>query len=316
MKLGFVRILILIVALSAMSALAKPIQILNMDLSRDEVVVTNDESRKLEDGDKICFYRGKIEIGCGQVISLTPFDATVKLLNHSSDIRTERTEKNSPTESYVELVFEKIELQKNDRAEFKGAAEKTQADLTNQTLLEGLVQLRRSVASQRDNLYGKEDLMLETEKRILDYDSNFDHRLMSNVSVGVNYIFPTVSYQQRVLDNIILSVTPTLVNTPAGSGNVGGYGMYVSLNHYGIEAFHGDWLQIGAGFMKLTSGDAHWNSPAILATAGWRWYFDGGINFGTGVGIQYFLTRKPATASSVDFSGLLPSVIMDLGFAF
>lgn len=316
MRLGFKTLLLFVVALPATFALAKPIQILNMDLSRDEVIVTNDDSRKLEDGDKICFYRGQVEVGCGQVISLTPFDATVKLLNHSGDIHTARTEKNNATESYVELVFEKIEVQKTDRAVFKGAAEKTQADLTNQTLLEGLVQLRRSVASQRDNLYGKEDLMIETEKRILDYDSNFDHRLMSNISLGVNYIFPTVSYQQRVMDNIILSVTPTIVNTPAGNGNVGGYGMYVTLNHYGIEAFHGDWLQLGAGFMKLSSGDAHWNSPALIATAGWRWFFDGGINFGTGIGLQYFLNRKPANAASVDFSGLLPSVIMDLGFAF
>lgn len=316
MKLDLQRLVFFVATMVTSLSFAKQIQILNMDLSRDEVVITNDESRKLEDGDKICFYRGTVEIGCGQVIAVTPFDATVKLLTSSSDIHTARTEKNSPTESYVELVFERIEIQKSDRAEFKGAAEKTQADLTNQTLLEGLVQLRRSVASQRDNLYGKEDLIIETEKKILDYDSNLDHRLMSNIAVGVNYIFPMVSYQQRITDNLILSVSPTLVNTPAGNGNVGGFGTYVTLNHYGIEAFHGDWIQLGAGFMKLTSGDAHWNSPAILTTAGWRWFFDGGVNFGLGLGLQYFLNRKPATAASVDFSGLLPSVIMDLGFAF
>lgn len=287
-----------------------------MDLSRDEVLITNDDARKLEDGDKICFYRQAIEIACGLVITTSPFDATVKLAGLGEQINTKKTEKNSDTESYVELVFEKIEVLKSDRPVFKGAAEKTSADITNNTLLEGLVELRRSVASTRDNLYGKEDLMIETERRILDYDSNFDHHLMSNITAGVNYIFPTVSYQQSLFDNIVLGLTPTLVNTPSGNGTVTGFGMYVSMNHYGIEAFHGDWIQLGAGFMKLSSGTADWTTPAIMATAGWRWYWEGGLNFGLGLGMQYMLTSKPPEASNVDFSGLLPALILDLGYAF
>ena len=294
---------------------AKPIKILNLDLSRNEVIVTNDDTRKLEDGDRICFYRRNIEIACGLVVSTSPFDSTVKLTSPGESLRAAKTEKDSASESYVELVFEKVELERSDRAEFKGSIEKTPTDLTNKTLLEGLVQLRRSVASSRDNLYGKEDLLKEVETKVLAYDDSYNHRLLSNVSAGFNYIFPTVSYQQAVWDNLVLAINPILINTPGGSGTVSGYGMYLTMNHYGLEAFHGDWLQFGVGFMKLNSAGVDWTTPAVIGTAGWRWFWDDGLNFGLGLGAQYLLTSTPATAN-IDFPGILPCLILDLGFAF
>lgn len=301
----------------------------------DEITISQEAKRPWELGEKICFHRKSVEIACGEIFKTRTKDATVKISHRRDAISQVQAE--SKTNSYVEIVFGQASVSTKDvvvadpqNAKRMIATSTDPFDHAPPPMLPsdtdkddsqaGLEAIPRIPASQEVVLLGKEDLMQGSD--LLDNDP--DHRaigkgVMSDLSVGVSYIFPTLQYQQMLTNHIATGVLASVLSIPVGNGSLRGYGGLLTINSYGLEPFRGPWFQLGAGLYSLTANtvgvDETYTSAAALTNVGWRFLWSSGINFGVGVGAQYLFNPKPAN-SSLDFSGLLPSISMDLGFAF
>jgi hypothetical protein len=112
---------------------------------------------------------------------------------------------------------------------------------------------------------------------------------------------------------------PIYISTPISNGSIKGWGGYLTLNQYSLEPFHGSWIQLGLGMISLKGEvggvEANFYTPAIEGSVGWRWFWESGLNFGFGLGAQYFVAPK-TSAINLDYSGFFPSIAFDVGFAF
>jgi hypothetical protein len=348
----FTFIAILSVLVGA-SAIAHASRVLRLEGDEgDIVVVSQDKSRSFQLNDKLCFKRRRSEVACGEVISTSASEASVKLV-HRKDA-TKQVEKESRHDSYVELVFERAQVKTNDRVvregepevertvasrrrrapvetmpeknvedemdQFSSSVSDEPTDKVSSELVTGLRNFRKEPAAHETPMDGKEDLLTARDLTKTDPDEQLVGRdYMSDISIGLSYIFPTIQYQQNLIANLATGVLVSYMDVPVGNGSLHGFGGMLTLNSYGQEPFRGPWFQLGAGLYSLssTSGgvSSSYTSPAMLTNVGWRWLWDTGVNFGFGVGVQYLFNAKPA-GSSLDFSGLLPSIALDLGFAF
>lgn len=295
---------------------------MDIDRTNNTVTVTHGLERSWAQGDRVCFYRDSSEVACGEITNATHKTAIVDIKSFRDGV-TNQTKSDGTSGAYVELVFGRLQMKKSDTPRLAvGPSERTPADESHQQILvEGLVDLRRSTQALENQTAGKEDLLTEIPHIDRDDDERrLDHGAISMLNLGMNYIFPTIQYQQSVSDGVAVGVMPMYLSTPVGNGKITGYGVFLTLTRYSIEDFHGDFISLGLGYHRLnatvgTGPEVEYNSPAALVNFGWRWMMDSGVNFGFALGIQYMLSPRPA-ASSLDFSGLLPSIALDCGFAF
>lgn len=312
------RLLLIVLLLGLHPVAGWSTNILEVRPDSQEIVISHEPDRNWNLLDRVCFFRESIEVACGEVTFTNPKNAVVTIRKIREGL-TKRESKESKTESYVELEFGRDKVKNNDRVE-RFVTPSQDDDSEAQSIVEGLVQLRRAASEGRDKLEGKEDLKIENKPATEDLDERYmGHGCMSNISLGLNYIFPAVQYQQAVTNTVTIGVLPMYLSTPTGNGALTGLGTYLTMNRYSIEPFHGDWMMLGLGFFKLT-GTANgvstdYTSPALILNVGWRWFWDSGINFGFALGFQYMISPKPPSGS-LDFSGLLPSIALDIGYAF
>lgn len=283
------------------------------------------------------------EIACGEVERVTGNEVFVKISHRQDAIR--KTSHVSKRDKYVELVFDKSEVAKSDtvvrpdlavhrenasvnadpdgnpdvNVDDENQSWPTGEDGVAEQLIDGLHKIGRdpqSVAT-RDLMNGKDDLKISSS--LLDSDSSLNLGYTSNVTLGVTYIFPMAQYQQALNDNFTAGVMASILSTPVSNGSLSGVGGYFTLNAYSIEPFHGAYVQLGVGIYSLDGNvnnqNTNYASLAGIGNVGWRWLWESGLNFGFGVGVQYLFQPKPS-GNALDFGGLLPSVAMDLGFAF
>lgn len=140
-----------------------------------------------------------------------------------------------------------------------------------------------------------------------------------NLSIGANYIFPSVQASVAVGTHYTLGVMPSyVIPYGAGSGKISGSGVLVTASYYDKGPFQGLWIEGGVGVSRLTftiDGAAETlAAPAVLGAVGWRWYWASGTNFGFAVGVNG-LFHSPQRKADLGFSGLLPALVLDLGFA-
>ena len=297
----------------------------------DEVTISQKTPKPWRENDKVCIERSQKQIACGTIISSSRKRAVVKVSEEErTDGLEKKTSQDSSSHAYVELVFGKEEIKRGDNivaAQVTSSRETVsqlgepappKEDATTQEIIDGLAGLHRNIASVETSLVGKEDLLTEIDVKEND-DRLLHHEKLSNVTAGMNFIFPTFQYQQAVTDSFAPGIMPIYISTPIANGSISGWGGYLTLNQYSLEPFHGTWVQLGLGMVSLTgtvNGVAQsFYTPAIEATVGWRWFWESGLNFGFAVGGQYFVAAKPATLN-LDYSGFFPSVTFDIGFAF
>lgn len=294
---------------------------------REEIVVTQDKNHKWEVGDQVCVNRSGNEIACGEVAKANKKTAVVKVSKVNEKI-SRKTVRDSKSANYVEVVFGKETVRKGDgvekasenfgRNKDDGENSGGSGNLSNFTFLPG-DRKPSSAMPEGGLLAGKDDLLLGGEAKATSDGRHVNPGLMNNVTAGLTYLFPTLQYQRIISDRYALGVMPMYVNTPVGNGNLSGYGGYVTGSYYALEEFRGLFAQIGLGMYSLTgtlgADSGSFSSTAFEATVGWRWFWNNGINFGFGIGAQYLMTKTPENVSW-DFSGILPSVALDLGYAF
>lgn len=315
-----VRLYILVSLLLASNIKASEVLSFFPDSNRAQV--SQDKQLPWTENDKVCFYRKDKKIACGRISESTAEVAAVEIREQTTAVTAEN-QKDGKDESFVELTFGKAEIKKGDRVELDNSneSEYLYADSATQQTIEGLRGLQRRPSSL-DSFYeeGKEDLLTQIEIPNEDDERTLHHDKISNLTFGLNFIFPTFQYQQAITKKFAVGLTGQFVSTPLSGGNLRGYGGMTTLNFYSLEPFHGTWVQIGMGLFSLTgsttTSSIDFYAPNILFNTGWRWFWDSGVNFGFAVGVEYFLTSGNSNSIGLDFSGLFPSISLDIGFAF
>jgi len=297
-------------------------KVIEVRAAEDMLVVTHEKDRAWIPGDRVCISRRGSELACGDVRSVTETTALVKITTQRERVSKKVLQDNRKG-SFIELVFGKDPVKKGDEAEYAGETEQPLDESATDIIVQGLVNLNRfsEPAERRPTAINKDDLSIELDTRLPDDDDDraLHHGNLSNLSAGLSFIYPTFHYQQALHENFAFGIQPIFVSATAGNGTVKGLGSYLTFNYYGIEPFHGEWLQLGVGVFGLNANvngtESKYYSPALQATAGWRWYWDTGLNFGFAVGAQYLIKSQPDN-QSIDFGGLLPVVALDFGFSF
>jgi len=292
---------------------ANAARILGMGNKSDELVISQNSEHPFVARDRLCFYRGDTEMACGSVVRVLRDRAVVRV-DSRKDVVREKS-RDVASESFVELTFEKARLNGKERIELVEKESMPDEEVADETV-QGLENLHAANDGERPTrlLDGREDLMSEVRE-----DDTRSSRRISNFSGGLNYLFPEIQYQRMANSHVAQGGMLLLMNSSVPNGSVKGLGAYATFTFYKQELFKGPWAQIGAGVFSLSanSGGVQQNyaSPAVTFNVGWRWYWASNWNLGLGLGSQWLLYPKPET-SGVEFSGVLPSVALDLGFAF
>jgi hypothetical protein len=144
--------------------------------------------------------------------------------------------------------------------------------------------------------------------------------ITAGLSLGTNYFYPMITFERALGNHLALGLTPFYVSSASNGSTVTAIGGLLTLDYYSRSAFRGLWIQAGGGVVAFNLNDGAGNvatgsSMAGLASIGYRGQFELGMNVGIGAGILY-VSAPPASDISVAFQGLLPLLILDIGFNF
>jgi hypothetical protein len=147
------------------------------------------------------------------------------------------------------------------------------------------------------------------------------HDIALGIATGFNYFFPTLHFQQAINKDFSVGLMPLYVNYSSDGSSVSAWGGFATASYYYTHfPFRGFYGTVGAGFYSISasvgnSSESH-TQGAFLGTMNWRgrasWEL--GLDIGVSLGLQYVL---PVTRTLTnDFSGLLPLLMVSLGFPF
>lgn len=305
------RWLAYILALSALPAAGA--EVLRVGSSQQILAVSQDDRQPWRAGDRLCVFEERDEVECGEVTKATSKLVIVRL--------------DSP----------------NDRV-FRGARVKTESSKTNGARFGRAAPVKQR-KDPRDDIEEPEELLtpppdVENERRptkaerrpaaklLTSYDkvegvSNPGWNLSGGISAGLSSFFPMLHLQKSIGSYFSIGLLPSFSSTSANNTSVSALGALLTFNYYGNEYFRGFWGQFGVGAYKysattvLTTGTTAEASTslAFLATAGWRGYWDLGLNVGVGAGLQYVQDAN-FTAINIESDNVQPVIVLDVGVNF
>ncbi len=274
-------------------------EVVSVNLKEKVIRVTHDNSSRWTLDDSVCITRDKKDIACGIVIATDNELATVQILSQSENVSTDNASDSAG--DYVQLTFEFPNPQKGDSVR-----------LIDKSPSIGIREIASELKAEKE--FGGKQIITNV----------YDHLTLqppfmpeSNLSGGVNLIFPTLEYQQTISDYSAIGVMPIFMNYSVGDGAVKGTGCFVNYHHYSDGNLNGYWVKAGLGLYGLSysyqSAEDSGIAPAISASFGKRIFKNENLNFGFGAGAQYIFAK---TNTGLSFGGFIPSIIVDVGFAF
>jgi len=139
------------------------------------------------------------------------------------------------------------------------------------------------------------------------------------VNVGTSFFYPVLGFQMAVYPTISVGVTGFFLTASQDPVYLTAFGGYATVSYYSQEYFRGLWVQGGIGVtaFSITGGLEDESAAALtgLVTAGWRGYWDLGLNIGAGVGLQYMFDPEFTTIEATS-TGIKPMITVDIGFNF
>lgn len=274
--------------------------------------ISSAKPRPWEIEDRVCVNRRGKRIACGYVIDTTEKgNATVDLYYRRQSHSTEEWEDS------ITLRFNEEVARKGDTVtlDAKSLRPKYVDDtpLNSELEHENLLALEKASPASRGLASTDEASFLKFR------EENKTTGHLSNVSAGMNYVFPNFQYHQAVSDHSATGVMPIYLSGPAGDGALSGFGAFFNYHYYSNKPFDGYWLQAGLGLyaLKATKGALSGNGLSFAGSVavGKRWLWKDGLNFGFAVGLQKLLNSNPGSVP-LNFSGIYPALVMDLGYAF
>jgi hypothetical protein len=154
----------------------------------------------------------------------------------------------------------------------------------------------------------------------------FLYNVTGGLTAGTRFFFPTAQIQRTLTPNYAIGFSPTYGRSSFGPDTVSALGLMLTGSYYGSEYYRGLWIQASTGVYFFSHSVDDPNLPnggpaqsatsfAFAATAGWRGYWDFGLNVGVGAGFQ-FIADPNFTGVDLHFTGVQPLLLVDIGFNF
>jgi len=274
-------------------------EVVSVNNKEKTVTITHDNFNPWTLDDQVCVTQDNKDIACGVVVSTDPELATVKISSQTEEIAKAVAEDNSG--EYLQLTFDYPNPKKGDSVR-----------LVNKNPSLEIRQLSSELKTSTE--FGGEKISSKI----------YDHLAVPPAFVpesillgGINFIFPTVEYQQTMTERSSIGVSPIFMNYPVSEGKIKGTGCFVNYHHYSQGHFSGYWFKAGLGLyglnFKSQSSEDNKVVPAITSSFGKRFFKNEHLNFGFAAGAQYLFA---STKVGMSFSRFIPSLILDVGFAF
>jgi len=251
------------------------------------IVATHDLSAPWKPGDALCVQRRGYEIACGKVRQANELAALVEI------------------------------MQKSEAAIVVGESVR-EAGAGNSEALQKPPVLAATPPNAPAALAEGEDDERDPAAQI-EVSQMVGPPKMGNVLAGANYVFPGARYEQALGQHWSIGAGALLVAYPVAGGTLKGTGITGNISYYEAGWFRGLWLYAGAGMLNLKAALNGVEEPLstllLSGASGWRFQWENGLNFGFAVGLNY-LTKVQTPSVPLDTSRLLPSVVIDFGFAF
>ncbi|MSP18603.1 MAG: hypothetical protein EXR74_03415 [Bdellovibrionales bacterium] len=280
-------------------------EVRSSDSNEKTLKITHDNSAPWKLEDSICVTRDKKDIACGIVIATDTQLATVQISFEAEEML--RDEISNETGDHLQLTFNFPFPEKGDAVRL--------VDRNPKLNIRQLASELRVIDSFKETGATSSNTATSTPYNHLKTTKSF--LPTSNLTVGFNLIFPTLEYQQSFSDHSAVGVMPLFMNYSVGEGSLKGTGCFFNYHYYTEDPFNGYWGKTGLGIYGLTAsynGIEDSNiAPAIGASFGRRFFKNKNLNFGFAVGGQYLFA---STNTGLPFSGFIPSLIVDIGFAF
>lgn len=287
MKPWSIAIAIAVLVCAAARTLAS--EVLRVGNSLQVIAISSDRGHGWQIGNRVCVYQARRVVECGEVVKLTKFGAIVRLdapnsfIARGDMIRSERAAR----------------VDRMAAAEESGESGEERRE-------------RRKPAAQ----------LLESQTQVEGMQTP-TFNLSAGISAGFTYFFPMIHFQAMVTPYVSLGLMPLYTKTSAENSSVSVIGGHVTLSYYGAEYFRGFWGQLAGGVYHVSSSaltiagtvDEQANCPAIIATVGWRGYWDLGMNVGVSGGIQY-LVDPSFEATEIRAANIQPIFQLDVGLSF
>lgn len=261
--------------------------------------ITHDNSSPWSIDDSVCVTQDQKDVACGIVVATDPELATVQITSQNEDINTENASDSEG--NYVQLTFHFPEPQKGDSVR-----------LVDKSPSGGIRDIASALKSNQE--FGGDKLNTKVYDHL---KANAPFLPESNLTAGFNFIFPTIEYQQTISAHSAIGVMPIFMNYSVSDGSLKGTGCFINYHFYSEGSLLGYWGKAGLGIYGLNysyAGKEDSNvSPAISVMVGKRLFKNDHLNFGFGAGGQYVFA---STNTGLDFNGFIPSLVIDVGFAF
>lgn len=146
---------------------------------------------------------------------------------------------------------------------------------------------------------------------------------LMNASVGLgtgfSYLFFEAQFKYAISPKVTVGVMPVFINDSGVSTSVKAFGGFLTADYYFREHYYGFKVESGIGIYAIDAAagpiSETFSPLAIYSTAGWRGKISqSGISVGGGVGFQ--MVANSAKTLVVDFHGIMPLVMLDIGYSF
>jgi len=274
-------------------------EVISVNTKNKTLKITHDNSAFWSVDDSICVTQENKDIACGVVIAVDEELATVQLLEQTEEVKSETADDSEST--YLQLTFNYPRPQKGDSVR-----------LVEKSPSLGIREIASALKNNQE--FGGSKINNKVYER-LKLTGPFMPE--SNITGGFNLLFPTLEYQQTFSDHSAIGVMPIFMNYSVSDGALKGTGCFVNYHYYSEGPLIGYWGKVGLGIYGLTyqfNGKEDGNVvPAVSAMLGRRLFKNNHLNFGFGAGAQYIFA---STQTGMSFSGFVPSLVVDVGFAF
>lgn len=168
--------------------------------------------------------------------------------------------------------------------ETKKTVEKTSGDTTYTETV---------VISESEDITPRNDMIvINPLKFFLFYNLTYFHRINPKVAIGIGFQMPTIK-------------------------DLDGFGFNAEMRIYpSRRSLRGFYIAPNISYNKLTTEDAETSPFSIGALIGWQWFPGTDFAIGLGIGIDYYTGTVKEGDEFEDYSGKVPAVRFDIGYAW
>ncbi len=322
--------------------------VIEYDPLSETIIASNSFSEAINTGTNVCVYRDKTRTACGKIVQATPNAVQILVDEHMQTVDAHAYDVKRKTNYFVELKFINAPIFDGDCVDVKILGNQRPPcsieghkisqyvppvqPVQNEIPPVYIEEKPREPSIKVESVYGatapenlpeKQELTEEEKKRETaaiaeKVETKIPVPAHSNLSLGINYIFPQLHFEYKMSEHFSLGINSLLVNYQTSIGNnLKGYGGLLTLNFYSSELFDGIWMQTALGIFQMNASNSisteQLTLPGGSVLLGWHWKWDSGLNFGLGAGGQYILNAKPSNFD-LGFSGFWPAAVLEIGF--